>query len=341
MRAQLAALEPNAKYRPLYESALARQRADWLCGMNMTRLYTLLGRKPGYDGVLSVGRVQTPLLGLIVARDRAIADFRPVPYYVVGAEVRAGGGERFRAFWVPPDGAELDPEGRLLSREVAEAACQRLVGQEGRVTACTEDTRTEAPPLPYALADLQMDAGRRLSLSAKAVLDACQSLYETHRLMTYPRSDCAYLPEGHLAQATDVLTAIRHHAPALENMARGADRPRSTKAWNDKKVTAHHAIVPTPTLDWTQPPSREASAPSTSSSPALPRALLCATRVRADQDRARGRRRAPRGQGPRTVSAGGRRSTPTRRRGARPRRPRPTRTSKARPRCRISRRARR
>ncbi len=248
VRAQLAALEPNVKYRPLYESALARQRADWLYGMNMTRLYTLLGRRAGYDGVLSVGRVQTPLLGLIVGRDRAIAEFRPVPYYVVGAEVRAGGGERFRAFWVPPDGAEVDPEGRLLSREVAEAACKRLVGQEGRVTACTEDTRTEAPPLPYALADLQMDAGRRLSLSAKAVLDACQSLYETHRLLTYPRSDCAYLPEGQLAQAPDVLTAIRHHAPALEDVARRADRPRWTKAWNDKKVTAHHAIVPTPSL---------------------------------------------------------------------------------------------
>ena len=83
VRTQLAALEPNAKYRPLYESALARQRADWLYGINMTRLYTLLGRAAGYEGVLSVGRVQTPLLGLIVARDAAIAGFRPVPYYVV------------------------------------------------------------------------------------------------------------------------------------------------------------------------------------------------------------------------------------------------------------------
>ena len=82
VRQQLAALEPNAKYRPLYESALARQRADWLFGMNMTRLYTLLGRAGGYEGVLSVGRVQTPLLGLVVARDRAIAHFRPVPYFV-------------------------------------------------------------------------------------------------------------------------------------------------------------------------------------------------------------------------------------------------------------------
>jgi DNA topoisomerase-3 len=248
VRRQLHALEPNAKYRPLYESALARQRADWLYGMNMTRLYTLLGRAAGYEGVLSVGRVQTPLLGLIVARDRAIAEFQPVPYYVVAAEVRAGGGERFRAFWVPSEGAPLDEDGRLLKRGAAEAACQHVVGQEGTVAACTEETRTEAPPLPYSLADLQMDAGRRLSMSAQATADACQSLYETHRLVTYPRSDCAYLPEGQLAQASDVLTAIATHAPALADVALRADRPRWTKAWNDKKVTAHHAIVPTPTM---------------------------------------------------------------------------------------------
>src|ERR1019366_8003244 len=96
VRRQLGALEPNAKYRPLYESALARQRADWLYGINMTRLYTLLGRAAGYEGVLSVGRVQTPLLGLIVARDAAIDGFRPAAYYLVAAEIRAGGGETFR-----------------------------------------------------------------------------------------------------------------------------------------------------------------------------------------------------------------------------------------------------
>jgi DNA topoisomerase-3 len=248
VRRQLRALEPNANYRPFYESALARQRADWLYGMNMTRLYTLLGRAAGYDGVLSVGRVQTPLLGLIVSRDRAIAEFRPVPYYVLEAEVRAGGGERFRAFWVPPDGAPLDEERRLVRPEVAEAACRRVVGQDGSVAACTEDSRTEAPPLPYSLADLQVDAGRRLSMSAQAVLDACQSLYETRRLVTYPRSDCAYLPEGHRAQVPDVLGAIAAHAPALGELVRKADPTLRSKAWNDKKITAHHAIVPTPTV---------------------------------------------------------------------------------------------
>ncbi|MGH7435332.1 MAG: DNA topoisomerase III [Polyangiaceae bacterium] len=245
IRAALGALEPNTKYRPLYESALARQRADWLFGINMTRLYTILGRQAGYAGVLSVGRVQTPLLGLIVARDRAIAEFRPVPYYVVEAEVRAGGGESFRALWVPPASVELDKDGRLLRREVADAARLRLAGQTGTVAACTDDRRSEAPPLPYSLADLQMDASRRLGLSAQAVLDACQALYERHRLLTYPRSDCAHLPEAHHPQAASVLAAVAKLLPALGPFLSAADVTRRSKAWNDKKVTAHHAIVPT------------------------------------------------------------------------------------------------
>jgi len=246
VRKALGALEPNEKYRPLSDSALARQRADWLYGMNMTRLYTLLGRAAGYQGVLSVGRVQTPVLGLIVARDRAIAEFRPRAYYVVAAEIQAGGEERFRAFWQPPGTANLDDEGRLLDPEVATAACARVLGKPGHVASCTQDKKTQAPPLPYALADLQVDAGKRLSMSAKAVLDVCQSLYETHRLVTYPRSDCSYLPEGHHGQAREVLAAIGKHAPSLGPFARKADLTLRSKAWNDKKVTAHHAIIPTP-----------------------------------------------------------------------------------------------
>jgi DNA topoisomerase-3 len=91
-----------------------------------------------------------------------------------------------------------------------------------------------------------MDAARRLGLSAQAVLDACQSLYETHRLATYPRSDCSYLPEGHLAQASEVLRAIATHAPSLSGFTAAADLKLRSRAWNDKKITAHHAIIPTP-----------------------------------------------------------------------------------------------
>ncbi|HEV3193509.1 MAG TPA: DNA topoisomerase 3, partial [Polyangiaceae bacterium] len=252
VRRQLGALEPNAKYRPLGASALARQRADWLYGINMTRLYTLLGRAAGYGGVLSVGRVQTPLLGLVVARDRAIAEFKPRAYYVFSATLRTEQGQTFRALWDPcgegTSGAEehLDSERRLLKREVADAVRERVAGQSGAVTSRTQERKSELAPLPYSLAELQMDAGRKLGLSAQAVLDACQSLYETHRLTTYPRSDCSHLPEGHHGQATEVLDAIRSQLPAFALGVASADVALRSKAWNDKKVTAHHAIIPTP-----------------------------------------------------------------------------------------------
>ncbi len=251
---QIAALEPNAKYGALSASALARQRADWLYGINMTRLYTVLGRAAGYEGVLSVGRVQTPVLGLIVARDRAMARFQPVPYFAVRADIRAGGDESFRASWVPAAGPAaagadrtFDEQGRLLKRAVAEAVLARVRGQGGVITALTEDRNVDPPPLPYSLATLQVDAGRRLGLSAQAVLDVCQSLYETHRLTTYPRSDCSHVPEGQHAQAAEVVMAIGTNAPSLRAAAGKADLSLRSKAWNDRKVTAHHAIIPTPT----------------------------------------------------------------------------------------------
>jgi DNA topoisomerase-3 len=246
VRRQLGELSPNDRYQSLSAAALARQRADWLYGMNMTRLYTVLGRAAGYEGVLSVGRVQTPLLGLIVVRDRAIAEFQPVPYYAVTATMRAGGGEVFPVVWAPSARAELDAEGRLLSRKVAEDLERQVLGQQGRVAECATEKKAEPPPLPHSLANLQMEAGRRLRMSAQEVLETCQSLYESHRLLTYPRSDCCYLPEGHHARAKDLLASVIRQVPALGAAGAQADLSLRSRAWNDKKVTAHHAIIPTP-----------------------------------------------------------------------------------------------
>ena len=147
--------------------------------------------------MLSVGRVQTPLLGLIVARDRAIASFRPVPYFVVAAQMETASGERFPGRLVARasggGGSRRAPS--VAGGGRGRAAC--ATGKKDSAVECREDKKTEPPPLPYTLADLQMDAGRRARMSASEVLGACQSLYESHRLLTYPRSDCAYLPEGH------------------------------------------------------------------------------------------------------------------------------------------------
>lgn len=247
VREALGRLEPNTRFRPLSAAALARQRADWLYGMNMTRLYTVLGRNGGHDGVLSVGRVQTPLLGLIVRRDREIAAFAPRPYFVIAAQVQAAAGE-LRVVWKPGPAhqAALDEDGRLVGREVAEAVVRRTVHQAGVVVGRSAQRRSEPPPLPYALADLQVEAGRRLGLSAASTLEACQSLYEQHRLTTYPRSDCPYLPAGYHAEARAVCEAIGALAPDLSEAAAACETAVRSRAFDDARVGAHHAIIPTP-----------------------------------------------------------------------------------------------
>jgi DNA topoisomerase-3 len=246
VRTAIASIQPNAKFRRLYDAALGRQRADWLYGLNMTRLYTVLGRAGGYSGVLSVGRVQTPLLGLIVRRDIDIERFVPKPYFVVTADVTFPSGPLI-ATWRPDRQADdaLDSEGRLVDLAKARDIERKTNGQVAIVTTADSKRHAEPPPLPYSLDELQVDAGRRLGLSPKQILDVCQSLYETHKLTTYPRSDCSYLPEGHLAEAPHVVRAIADLAE-LAPVAARADLALRSRAWNDTKITAHHAIIPTP-----------------------------------------------------------------------------------------------
>jgi DNA topoisomerase III len=240
----LARLEDNARYQPLYRAAQSRARADWLYGINLTRAWTLTGRQAGHDGVLSVGRVQTPVLGLVVRRDAEIHDFVPKPFYVLWADLAVANG-RLRAWWQPGEAHPLDDQGRLLERAPAMALAERLPGAEGRLsTLATRQTR-QAAPLPYSLSALQVDAARRFGLSAKAVLDICQRLYERHKLITYPRSDCRYLPEEHLAQARNTLESACRTDDTLHGWLAGADFTRRSKAWNDKQVGAHHALAPT------------------------------------------------------------------------------------------------
>ena len=247
VRRALDSLRPNRDFVPLSVSALARSRADWLYGINMSRLCTIAGRSQGYQGVLSVGRVQTPVLGLVVRRDREIDAFEPRSYYEVLALLQTEGGERFKAKWQPSDACQpwQDEEGRVLSRALAENVIRRITGQPGRVLRAERQRQRQAPPLPYNLSALQIDAARRFGLSAQQVLDTCQALYERHKLITYPRSDCRYLPEEHFSQAGAVTGALARVCPELAPALAGADLARRGKAWDDKKVEAHHAIIPT------------------------------------------------------------------------------------------------
>ncbi|MCW4440687.1 DNA topoisomerase III [Vibrio splendidus] len=247
----LSQMRSNRDFIPLSISALARSRADWLYGMNMTRAYTLLGQKAGYQGVLSVGRVQTPVLGLVVRRDEEIENFIPKDYFTLHALIPyQNNGQSFdiRARWKPSEACKpwQDEDGRVLNRKLVENVANRIMNQPATVTESEQKQSKQAAPLPYSLSALQIDASKRFGMSAQQVLDTCQSLYEKHKLITYPRSDSRYLPKDHYSQRESVVDAIANNAKELQSGAQGADLSLKSKAWNDSKVDAHHAIIPTP-----------------------------------------------------------------------------------------------
>lgn len=244
IRKALSSLKSGQETFPLYHSALARSRADWLIGMNLSRLFTLLGRLVGYDGVLSVGRVQTPTLRLVVDRDRAIASFVSLPYWDVEVHLSSMG-QQFIASWLPPSSGR-DEAGRCLQQALASQTVQAISCSESAIVLSlqTEHSR-EAPPLPFDLSTLQEVCSRKLGLGVQEVLNIAQALYETHKATTYPRSDCRYLPESMFNEVPAVFDALLKTDPTLQPALGRLDRSLHSRVWNDAKLTAHHAIIPT------------------------------------------------------------------------------------------------
>lgn len=243
IRKALGAFKPSAETLPLYYSALARSRADWLIGMNLSRLFTLLGRQAGYTGVLSVGRVQTPTLKLVVDRDREIARFVSVPFWAIDVALLHAG-QSFVASWTPPQGS-TDDTGRCLQQPVAQQAAECLRGGSAQVLSVETERVREGPPLPFDLGTLQEVCSKQLGLDVQETLDIAQALYERHKATTYPRSDSGYLPESMLAEVPAVLDSLVKTDPGVGALIDRLDRQQRSRAWNDAKVTAHHGIIPT------------------------------------------------------------------------------------------------
>lgn len=244
IRKALAALKPGAATFSLYHSALGRSRADWLIGMNMSRLFTLLGRRSGYQGVLPVGRVQTPTLRLVVDRDRSIADFVPVPFWAIEVTLSSANAS-FTAQWRAPEDA-CDDQGRCLNPLLAQQAAEAIGGAASAevVNVSTERVR-EAAPLPFDLGTLQELCSKKLGLGAQETLDIAQALYETYKVITYPRSDCGYLPLSQHSEAPAILAALGRADTSLAALQPYLEPQRRSRAWNDAKVSAHHGIIPT------------------------------------------------------------------------------------------------
>lgn len=233
-------IRSNNDYRGLYKAAVSRSRCDWLLGMNVTRAFTLCYQKAGGDGVISVGRVQTPTLNLIVERDRQIDNFVPLPYHIIKAMFDHENGE-VATQWVPSED-DSDPDGRCLKKPVADQVCAKVQSQAGTIRSASRKKKRESAPLPFSLSALQTVANSRWGYGAQQVLDAAQKLYEEHKLTTYPRTDCGFLASGQHADANNILKAIGKANPQL---VKDTDLSRKSKAFNDSKVTAHTGIIPT------------------------------------------------------------------------------------------------
>jgi DNA topoisomerase-3 len=233
------ALKPAEEYAGLRDSAHARQRADWLVGINATRAQTIRARRAGHQGVYSLGRVQTPTLALIVERDREIANFVPQDYFEVVAAFRAPGGE-YKGRWFGKDGTRFD------KKEEAEAVARKVEGKTGAVEKVEKKAVRERPPLLHDLTSLQRAANVRYAFTAARTLELAQSLYEK-KFITYPRTSSRHL-------STDVAKELGAHVRAasvgpyvafIEKILAAGEPKLSGRHVDDKKVTDHHAVIPT------------------------------------------------------------------------------------------------
>lgn len=242
-----ADLRDNEDFFNLKQSALARARADWLIGMNLSRAYTLAAKRAGHEGVLPIGRVKTPTLALVVRREREIKNFKPVDFFNIHAQFAHANGN-FVAQWKPNksllESAAFDSEGRLIDKKFAESYLEKFAAppHEGKISDYKVTEKKEFQPLPYSLSSLQIAAGKKFGYNPQQVLDAAQSLYEK-KLTTYPRSDCEYLPLNQFADADRILQHLSRRFD--EEIFSNADAKIKSRAWNDKKISAHHAIIPT------------------------------------------------------------------------------------------------
>ena len=246
IKSALGDLRDNKDFHNLYQSALARARADWLIGMNLSRAYTLSERYKGNKVTLPIGRVKTPTLALVVRRERELADFKPVDYFTVKILYTHENGT-FWATWQPKDEQKgLDPDGRLINKDVAESLVQGLsASPSGIIKSVTKSKKKDPQRLPLSLSSLQVLAGKAYSYDPQTVLDTAQKLYEK-KLTTYPRSDCEYLPPNQYGDRIAILGNLAQSGDEkLSAWAQGANQGIKSRAWNEKKITAHHAIIPT------------------------------------------------------------------------------------------------
>lgn len=228
IREGFASLKDQNEYQSLYIAGLSRAIGDWLLGMNATRLYTL---KYGQNRqILSIGRVQTPTLALIVNRQKEIDSFEPEPYWVLATVYR--------------DTTFTATKGKFSTKEEGEAAFATIADKPFTVTSVQKKNGTEAPPRLFDLTSLQVECNRKFSYSAETTLKLIQGLYE-RKLTTYPRVDTQFLSDDIYPKCPSILSGISKQYEALMEPLKGKKLPKSKRVFDTSKVTDHHAIIPT------------------------------------------------------------------------------------------------
>lgn len=225
-------LKPGKDYDNLYRAAQCRAEADWLIGLNVTRALTCK-----YNAQLSAGRVQTPTLAMIVQRENEIKSFVPKDYWTIEAKVNG-----FTLQWREKNSGNT----QLFDKARAEAVTTKLTGQTGEVTEIKKEAKSEPHPLAYDLTELQRDANKRFGYSAKQTLSIMQSLYERHKVLTYPRTDSRHITTDIVPTIPDRLKSIAIGPYAAMAKSLLMNRPTPTSRLVDNsKVSDHHAIIPT------------------------------------------------------------------------------------------------
>ena len=222
-------IRPAKDYDNLYYSALARAKADWLVGLNVTRALTVK-----YQDNLSAGRVQTPTLAMVRQQEKTIEQFKPQTYFTISLSVES---EKAKM-------TQKNPYA-LKERQEAEQLVKELSKQKGLVTDIQEKVKTENAPLPYDLTEIQREANQRFQFSAKKTLSLVQSLYETHKIVSYPRTDSKYLTTDMKGTMKERLQAIADFSPEVKGYLKNGAVVKQQKVFQNAKVTDHHGLIPT------------------------------------------------------------------------------------------------
>ncbi|HEG2182242.1 TPA: DNA topoisomerase 3 [Campylobacter jejuni] len=238
VKEEIAKIKPNADFKGMSERGFARSQADWIVGINLTRAYTIMARKNGYEGVLSVGRVQTPILALIVNRDKEFENFKSIDYFSLLGDFNINNNTIK---------ARLKTEDKILDENLAKEIKKSCENQNAKINLKIENKK-EYPPLPYNLLVLQAECAKLFGFSPDKTLEITQNLREKHKAITYNRSDCQYLPETMFEQAPNILNIIKENLNSndeIQALIASSDLTVKSKAFNDANISAHYGIIPT------------------------------------------------------------------------------------------------